>query len=334
MIIDSQATFKSCIGGTVNNSVTWDLISYTYDIVMLNHFQPLIGASYLDVISADPSLETNRSTSKYWFQRACARLMVYEHSNSPGMMTPTGLVRNVTENIQPTYKYQETKYSNNMLRTGYQCLDNAMKLAHAEGMPWETDPANKALTRWVAYSSELSELTGMEVNRWDYERIAAAIDDIGEMVIAEIIDDLSRELLLRNYYIGALNAKEKELVKYIRKGVANLAISESLERGWVQLVEGRVVVKELTSSDSYHAESLATGEAMNVKLLNHNLWGSKYIVKLLEYLTKNKLDFPEIWAHYSANYPEEEGEEVESDECNNCGECGCHSEIKRGIIQF
>lgn len=331
-IIDNQNDLKTCVGGAINNSVTWSLIEYTYDIVKINHFELLMGADYVDnVLEAYSVLETDKSRAGYWFQRAFARLMVYEYANAPGIMTPTGLSRTTTENVQSAFKYQENEYRWNMLRSGYDCLDKALALAETDGSGWRTDRNNKASTRWVRLASHFARYTGRSISRYDYERLTGIIDDIGEIVISEIVPEGWLPTLYSDIIINSASSYVMRAYELLGRAVAALTLSEAVERGWAQVIEGRVVAQDITSGDAWTGERDVSNTAADLKILNHNVYGSKYIKKAIEYIVaehENDSDLDVIYQHYIQNFAASN-----PDPCEPCSD-PCSPARHSGIISF
>jgi len=303
-IIKDQSQLGICVGGAVNLSVQWGHISYTQDAAILEHVQPLIGGDMVTALVDTLAISTDATSWIYWMQRATSRLMLHEYAKAAVELTPNGFMRTQTENKASAFKYQEEAYRSMMLRSAYNFMEEGMKRAEEAQLPlWIDSPARRNATRYVPWATDMSMLTGKTVSRYDYERLVPVMDDIQEMVISRIIPPTSSCMIGSYLSAGLLTGKCKKLFTLIQKAVANLSISEAIEKRWVTLYNGEVLTTTYSGDDNVFQSQVAGEIGVMAKIRSHNAWGSVYILKVIDYIRSEPVEFADILDFYNQNFP-------------------------------
>lgn len=306
-VIKDFSQFSTLSEGLINNSVGWKNISHTQDVVLLETFLPYLGADvcgWLDAYS--DTLEAHDDQPKYWLERAMCRLMLSTYLKTLVEITPNGALQTSKDDKAPAFKYKELQYMSATLRQGYNFLEKGiMLLESVENEAWMGSNylRQQLLMRWVPWASDMSALSGVQVSRWDYERVVPAMDDISMIVISKIIPDDIRESMIIDYLRGNLSDKELKLFKLIQRAVTHLGISEAVSRGWVQITGGNVIATEVSNDAAYQTLKTAPGDGVSLKLRTHNLWGSEYVNAIITYMLDHHDSFEYIVSHYRVTFP-------------------------------
>lgn len=331
-IIKDQVQLKECIKGAFNNSISWDHISYTQDNVIIEHMMPILTEWIITEVASLTDIEADSGMYEYWVQRAAARLMLYEYAKSPVELAPSGLLRTTTENKSTAFKYQEENYRDTMLRSAYNMMERAIYIMEILPIGTYVSQPYRSSFRWVPYATHMTKVTGKQISRWEYERMAPIMDDIDEMVISRIIPASAKEELISKMLdkYNGISPKQRSLIGYIQKAIANLSISEAVEKRWCEIRNGAVVTVSYSGDDFVNQRAQASALQVSAKIRSHNVWGSAYVRALVEFIKGNQSDFQDIYDYYTSNYPDNTSAD---DDCC-CSRWPCCTHTKSGIVNL
>lgn len=326
-LFNNISELKEYIGGGGNITLHINSIGPVVPIAAQKHLVYWIGESQYDqLVTAVAGTPTTQETALLpYVRRALALLTMYEYSKIGGIeFGETGIHRHETDEKKSAYKYQENEYRNFMLQNGYEAIEQMLKFLETNESDyplWQSDGSSRNRSFFINYASELREVYAKYISRYTFELLRPLIEDIETFAILPLLGQTQYNALKDGISTKSLTAPETSLVKLIKKAVGNFAIYEGMKRHWVRFEGNNVVQSDKLEPQSFVKEGAASGQAINLILLQNKEFANRHINYIKNYLTNNISDFPDYQAYLDAQAEAEETEEL--DLCDERMSCGC-----------
>ncbi|NQY00454.1 MAG: hypothetical protein HRT70_04880 [Flavobacteriaceae bacterium] len=355
--------FKKQVGGAVNYSLDFDSISPIIITTGHNHIIPWIGlglwtdiyGEYLTFLENGTELSAQNQALLPYLQKTIAHLTMFEYMHIGGIqVSDSGAHRVENENMKSAYKYQETQYQNWMRDNGYEHLEQMMDFlkVNANDYPlWtNSNEYNQSFNLVINSAAEIRLYIGKRISRYTYEILRTIIEDVEIFsLIPHMGEDQYQDIKDKIAGGNVLSDNDAQLLALMQKVVAEFAVFEGIKRQMVRL-EGHSVVQSETLEPQGFEKLSVPGNAMtNLKLNSHESFANRYVTNLINFLEKNRVDFP-LYDAYKTALEEEaaEAEAAENDcpadwerpfdmERCNCGEyqyCDCNRRKNKAVINL
>ncbi len=307
-LFENIQDIKKHIGGGANISIHFEDIDPQILTAAEKHLVPWLGDEFWNELSnAYPNNEEVLQKLYPFLQRSLAHLAMYEYLPLGRVMfTGNGLMRIELDNQKTAYKYQENEYARAMLYTGYDALEKALKFLTKHRGDYDTynkseeaDRCSEGLLNWA---SQFQLAYGKGINRYTFETLLPQLRDVEMMVLLPLLGKvLFEKLRLTEQPEGTT----KQLLKLIRKAIANATMREALSRNLVQLRGTNVVVPEKLEPQSSEKEASPTNAPLSIALRHEEEWAKRHLHSVRQFLLDHTDDFPD-WedAHQEAPAPD------------------------------
>lgn len=340
LLFNNIDDLKQYVGGGANVNLELSSISAAMHSALRNHILPWLGqaqwaallADYTpnaaDITGMDDSLEALLP----YVRRPLALLTMYEYGQVGGIMvSESGFHRSETDTRKTAFKYQENAYKRWHLDDGYEAIEEMLNfLEDNEGdyALWAADDAyvaNKSLV--INTATELRKHYSKYLSRYTFETLRPLIEDVEVFAIKPLLGDDQYDEVKDWIMMKAtgLDAKELQLLKLIRRAVANFTIEEGLKRLWVKIEGKNVVEAEGLEPQTYEKYSSAAGTAMNSIQRHLQEHANIHIQNIKQFLTDNASDFP-LYEAYLEALAEAAAAEEDTDTCDTDNPRTCVSQ--------
>jgi len=286
-LISDIITLKQFIGGAGNVSLSIESIAPFLDMVGEEYLRPWLGDELYDDLVANPTGDILPHV-----QRPLALLTMEAYSRINEIQIGSqGNFRIEDEKRKSIYKYQGNEYRSVMFQTGYQSIERMLKYLdkNAATYPLWTDSFAFKTHRspFLNYATDFQHVYSRNINRFVFEIIRPAIQEIQEGVIRPILGDDFYEELQQKRLDGTLTDKQKELIRCTWTPLAHFAIKEAMERNWVQFEGNSIVQYEKLGDQSTKKATLAKNEPVAVQFRHNEEFANRSLSKIHAFLKKN-----------------------------------------------
>lgn len=283
-------------------SMTFDDIKPTIRQATQSYILPYIGLEMYEALASTYNGQTQPTGEKalvlQYLQDAIAHYTIYSAMPyMPFVVSSAGMqkVQPTEGAVTPTHgERKDTRWNAHIDADRY--LDEALKILYNSDdtyfEPFKTHAAkNFKTSAFFKYTETLDEHINIQGSRRAFSALVPYLKSIEESVIEKLLGTT----LFESLQADDLNAEEKALVKKVQKVVANLALAESVP--FLTLITEGDGFKVVSRGDGIEERNgLKHKEHENAILRLQDAAiekGTKYQQELLEFLFKNKDDYPD-----------------------------------------
>jgi len=291
---------KSYVGGGANLSVHLDSMAPTIYTTARRYIVPRLGQTFYDELltawqSGSPTSAQQAAITS--LQRALALLSAHEYSLVGAIqLSEEGMFRIESEKLRSAFKYQERAWRQYMLEHGFDALEELLIYLeqHASDFPtYQNSEEYVANTEhFINHAAEFRLVYGQHIGRRAFESLRSIIDDVERFAVEHTLPRQFFDHLHDARKAGTLTAKEKEVVRLIRKAVAHFTVREATARMLLAIDGDRLVVRE-ESGDDAPLRTLTPDDArLGAYRETHHVWANNYMAAMRQYVLDNPDDFP------------------------------------------
>ena len=315
---------KLHIGGTVNKNLSLDAMKVFLSSASETFIIPKIGRAQFDFLVQDtpsPALTAKQLIALGVLKSAIAWFAIYEYVQVGDVqLSDAGLVRVEGEHTRTAYKYQTQNYRRNCLRQGWQQIEQLLEIFDQNASDFTLYEASEECANnnrhLLRYAKDFERCSSRRLDRVTYEFLLSYIEDVEEFWVRENLGAALWTRLLAKAYDTSANAYEKQIIRLLRKGVADFSQSTELVGSLLQVTEGRTVITEKSRDDDSFNEAAPRADLLNATFNQKRNWAEKYFARANDYLRANPSVFPE-WQGFLPLPVEINETDDENDEAQN-----------------
>lgn len=260
-----------------------------------------IGEAQLNALisaHATSSLTTPQAELVKKLQMSLAHFVFYEHIPfAQVIIDDSGISRKENDNYKTAYANQVQLLMNKSLKTAYDSLEHALNFLEDNQSNYPLWVASSGYTQNKKYFINTAVDFGNQYpiirGRLTFKSMFPTMDDVETFYIEQCLGNLFyTELKTKILNKTPFSQKEKILIGYIKKAIANLTISRAVKNGWVKYTTNGVINIEHSASSNVQIEKTATNNQESLKIRETQENGDLYLSRIKDYLYDNINDFP------------------------------------------
>lgn len=278
----------------------------------------------LNAYNADPGtpLTTEQQKVVKLLQKCIGRFGVYEYiPEAEVMFGEDGITRVETAQKKTAYANQVKSLADNMLKSGYEALENLLKFLEdneADYPTWVSSSAySKNKDKIINSAKQFREHYPLQYGRQLYKKLVPTMVDVQNLYIVPVIGQDYFDHLIASITDKNIASVDKPVLLFLEKSVAHLTVMESVKIGWTHFGPEGITFIEHDGNTNKRLMKIASAESVSLKIRQANIYGERYLSKVKSILDANLDDFPAYRDDVVVNPPEEEIEPINKDRYDN-----------------
>lgn len=286
------------------NTVNFVSVTPTLRMVEEHHIKPILGKTTYDALntaytgaSTESSLTTAQKNLLHQCRMIIGPYLAYYYAPKADVKLSDGGARRSETNTEKTaYQYQVTNFREQHLREAEAAIEMLLQFLEenkADYASWvASDEFKKYRSLFIKTGKEFNELFPSHTPYRNYWAMRSKMQDVEENVIRTSLGDTLYDSLKTIDATSAqsFSAKEKELLKRLKKAIAYFTVSYSIPFLNVRIDANGITVASggSNSNDETASRTKAEANAISNIIANSQQAGSMWLANAIDYLNKEE----------------------------------------------